>query len=653
MSVSLNNRSKQLLVLLCDAILISASLYISYCIRLDTFSLSAYQRQIFYSLPLILVVRLTVFSYAGLYRGMWRFVGMRDLISLIQAVTLSSILSVVLLFLIFRLESYPRSVFIIDWFVVLILIGGSRFAYRLYREGWFNGPFRGQDKNGNSKKVLIVGAGKAGEIILREILGNSHYGFIPIGFVDDNRSKRNLTIHGYRVLGNTRDIHRITKEHNIDEIFLAIPSASSKAKRRIVRICKGSGAMFKTLPAMGQLLNGTVTVNALREVRIEDLLGREPARLDAGAIKEYLRGKTVMITGAGGSIGSELCRQVAQFSPRRLVLYERSEFNLYQIQMNLQELYPDLEVHAVIGDVLNQGRAERTLGQFEPEVVFHAAAYKHVPLMELNSEEALRNNVYGTWVLARLSHTYGVKKFVMISTDKAVRPTNIMGASKRIAELICQGIGRDSKTKFVTVRFGNVLNSVGSVIPLFKRQIAKGGPVTVTHPEIYRYFMTIPESVQLIMQAGAMGKGGEIFILDMGEPVKIVDLARDMITLSGLEPDKDIKIVFTGLRPGEKLYEELLTDGEKITSTLHEKIKVAGAGKIDWQALMEKVEHMLESLKDGFSKTTIETVRDIVPEFQPENGGPGSSMMALRDFSYEIDRIPHEEDKEDAIHTNY
>jgi FlaA1/EpsC-like NDP-sugar epimerase len=653
MSISLNNRSKQLLVLLCDAFLISVSLVISYIIRLDTINLRAYTHQILQSLLLIIAVRLTVFAYAGLYRGMWRFVGMRDLLKLIQAVTFSSIVSVVLLFLMFRLENYPRSVFVIDWFVVLIFIGGSRFAYRLYREGAFNRTFGAQDKSGTGKRVLIVGAGRAGELILREILSNSHYDLIPVGFVDDNRLKRSSTIHGFRILGNTRDIPRLVKEHNIDEIFLAIPSASSKAKRRIMHVCKSSGLKFKTLPTMGQLLNGTVTVNALREFQIEDLLGRAPVKPDEKSIKEYLRDKTVMITGAGGSIGSELCRQVAHFSPRRLVLFERSEFNLYQIQMNLLELHPDLEVHAVIGDVLNQSRAERTLRQFKPEVLFHAAAYKHVPLMESNSEEALRNNVYGTWVMARLSHAYGVKKFVMVSTDKAVRPTNIMGASKRIAELVCEGIGRDSKTKFVTVRFGNVLNSIGSVIPLFKRQIAKGGPVTVTHPEIYRYFMTIPEAVQLIMQAGAMGKGGEIFILDMGEPVKIVDLARDMITLSGLEPDKDIKIVFTGLRPGEKMYEELLTEGEEITSTLHEKIKIAGAEKIDWQALLEKVEHMLESLKDGFSQTTIDIVRDIVPEFQPENGGPGSSMTSLRDFSYEIDRMPVEEDKEDAIHTNH
>jgi FlaA1/EpsC-like NDP-sugar epimerase len=644
---------KRILVLLNDALLISLSFFAAYALRFNTLNLNEYARQILYSLPLILGIRLTIFAIMGLYRGMWRFVGMRDLVLLIQAVTLSSGLSVGLLFIVFRLENYPRSVFVIDWFVVLIFIGGSRFAYRLYREGAFNRPFEGQDKSMNGKRVIIVGAGRAGELILREILNNSHYDFIPVGFVDDDRLKRSSTIHGFHVLGNTRDIPRIVKEHNIDEIFLAIPSASSKAKRRIMRACKSSGLKFKTLPAMGQLLNGTVTVNALREFQIEDLLGRESVKLDAGSIKAYLRDKTVMITGAGGSIGSELCRQVAHFSPRRLVLYERSEFNLYQIQMNLLELYPDLEVHAVIGDVLNQNRAERTLRQFKPEVLFHAAAYKHVPLMELNSEEALRNNVYGTWVMARLSHAYGVKKFVMVSTDKAVRPTNIMGASKRIAELVCQGIGRDSKTKFVTVRFGNVLNSVGSVIPLFKRQIAKGGPITVTHPEIYRYFMTIPEAVQLIMQAGAMGRGGEIFILDMGEPIKIVDLARDMITLSGLEPDKDITIVFTGLRPGEKMYEELLTEGEEITSTLHEKIKVAGAEKIEWQVLMEKVDNMLESLKDGFSQTTIETVRDIVPEFQPEKGGPRSSMTTVRDFSYDIDRMPVEEDKEDAIHTNH
>jgi FlaA1/EpsC-like NDP-sugar epimerase len=531
----------------------------------------------------------------------------------------------VLFFLAFRLEEYPRSIFVIDWFVILVLVGGSRFAYRLFREGWFN-PGHGQD---SAKNVLIVGAGRAGETILRELLGNHGLNYAPIGFVDDDRKKRNMTIHGYRVLGNTRDIPGLVERHDVEEVFLAIPTASGAAKRRIMLTCKSAGVKAKTLPGVGELLNGSVKVNLLREFQIEDLLGREPARLDAASIRAYLKGKTVMITGAGGSIGSELCRQVAQFSPKRLVLFERSEFNLYQVHMNLLELFPDVEIHPIIGDVLNKNRVEKTLQKFRPEVVFHAAAYKHVPLMELNAQEALRNNVLGTWTMASLSQAYGVGKFVMVSTDKAVRPTNIMGASKKIAELVCQGFGREGRTKFVTVRFGNVLNSVGSVIPLFKKQIAKGGPLTVTHPEIYRYFMTIPEAVQLIMQAGAMGKGGEIFILDMGEPVRIVELARDMITLSGLEPDKDIKIVFTGLRPGEKLHEELLTEGESIKSTLHEKIKVAEVEAVDWHFFLNKIELLIDSLRNGFSGKDLDKIKDIVVDFRPENGGPRTHMESL------------------------
>jgi FlaA1/EpsC-like NDP-sugar epimerase len=552
---------------------------------------------------------------------------MRDLVSLITAVTVSSALSVGLLFMIFRLETYPRSVFIIDWFVVLVLAGGARFAYRLYRDWHLKSAV---PASSHVENVLIVGAGRAGELILREILGNYRLRYNPVGFVDDNRSKRNLTIHGYRVMGNTRDIPRLVEKYGIDEIFLAVPSAPAKARRRIMLLCKKAQVKFKTLPSVGELLRGTVTVSALREFQIEDLLGREPARLDTAAIREYVRDKTVLITGAGGSIGSELCRQVAQYAPRRLVLYEQSEFNLYQIEMNLEEVFPDIEVHPVVGDILNQPRVEQTFKQFSPEVVFHAAAYKHVPLMEKNPEEALRNNAFGTWTMAHLAQLYGVRKFVMVSTDKAVRPTNIMGASKRIAELICEGFGRKSATKFVTVRFGNVLNSVGSVIPLFKRQIAAGGPVTVTHPEIYRYFMTIPESVQLILQAGAMGQGGEIFILDMGELVRIVDLARDMITLSGLEPGKDVKIVFTGLRPGEKMYEELLTEGEEVKSTLHEKIKIAKAASVDWQALLDKIERLIDMLRCGSPSDIVNKIKEIIPEFQPEKGGPGNSMPPLQ-----------------------
>jgi FlaA1/EpsC-like NDP-sugar epimerase len=606
---------KRLLVLISDALLISASFYMAYVLRFNTVHLEKYYAsQILHSLPLLLAVRLSVFILMGLYRGMWRFVGVRDLIVFVKAVTLSSGLSVGLLFILFRLENYPRSVFIIDWLILLMLIGGSRFAYRLYREGWFRhggGPSYGE------KNILIVGAGRAGELILREIQSSSRRDYNPVGFVDDDRKKHHMTIHGVKVLGYTRDIPKIVHKLDIDEIVLAIPSARTEAKRRIMHMCKSTSSTVKTVPSVGELLDGVVKISALHEIQIEDLLGREPVKLDTAAIGQYVHDKTIMITGAGGSIGSELCRQVAQFSPRQLVLYENSEFNLYQIEMNLLELFPTLDIQPIIGTILNQAKVEKTLKQFKPDVVFHAAAYKHVPLMEVNVDEALANNALGTWIVARLSQQNDVKKFVMVSTDKAVRPVNIMGASKRIAELVCQSIGLNGKTQFVTVRFGNVLNSVGSVIPLFKRQIARGGPITVTHPEIYRYFMTIPEAVQLIMQAGAMGRGNEVFVLDMGEPIKIADLARDMITLSGLEPDKDVKIAFTGLRPGEKLYEELLTEGEHIKSTLHQKIKVADIEKKDWAAMAKKIDCLLTSLQNGSSDDLIRKVKEIVPEYLP------------------------------------
>ena len=615
---------KQATVFWFDAVLISSSLLLSYTLRFNTTDLAGHWSQLLTIIPLMLVVRLSVFIVMGLYRGMWRFTGMRDLISLIQAVTISTGLVMTVLFLLFRLEEYPRSVFIIDWFVVLVLTGGSRFGYRLLREGWLKPS---GDPRVSAKKVLIVGAGRSGEMLLRELLGNYRLNYTPIGFVDDDRKKRNMTIHGFRVLGNSREVPRFVKKYDVAEVFLAIPTATGAARRRIMLTCRRAGIKAKTLPAVGEILKGSTTVSMLREFRIEDLLGREPAQLDAALIGEYLRDKTVMITGAGGSIGSELCRQVARVSPKQIVLFERSEFNLYQIKMNLRELFPEVQIQPIIGDILNQQRVEQAFARFMPDVVFHAAAYKHVPLMEMNPIEALWNNIYGTAIVARCAHAYGVRKFVMISTDKAVSPTNIMGVSKRIAEIICQGIGSASNTQFVTVRFGNVLNSVGSVIPLFKRQIEEGGPVTVTHPDMYRYFMTIPEAVQLIMQAGAMGKGGELFLLDMGKPVKIADLARDMITLSGLEPDKDIKIVYIGLRLGEKLNEELLTAGEEIKSTLHEKIKVAEPEAIEWPSQLIRIEMLLESLRNGFSRDVVQRIKEIVPEFQPENGGPGTEAL--------------------------
>lgn len=618
---------KQILVVFNDAILLCASVFLSYSLRFGTLNPSDHIYQIMRFLPLILVVRLSSFAIMGLYRGMWRFVSIRDLISLVKAVTLSSLLSVSLLFLFFRLEHYPRSIFIIDWFIVIVFIGGSRLAYRLYREGWF----RFGRRSGRERCVLIVGAGRAGELILRELLGNYLHLYKPIGFVDDDGAKLNMTIHGYKVLGTSEDLPVLVKKYTVEEVLLAIPSASVNAKRKIMLTCKRIDVTCKTFPAFGDLLTGTIKVSSLREFQIEDLLGRAPARLDTDAIKEYVRDKTILITGAGGSIGSELCRQIAQFSPSRMVLFERSEFNLYQIHMDLTGAFPGLDTQPVIGDVTNSARVRQTLEQFRPEVVFHAAAYKHVPLMEVNPDEALRNNAFGTWVMAGASQDLGVRKFVLVSTDKAVKPANIMGASKRISEMICQGFGQTGKTKFVTVRFGNVLNSVGSVIPLFRQQIINGGPVTVTHPDAYRYFMTIPEAAQLILQAGAMGQRGEIFILDMGEPIKIVDLARDMITLAGFEPDREVKIAFTGLRRGEKLSEELLDENEEVKSTLHEKINVISAEERDWHSLLRKMETLLNTLQNGFSEEILSGIREIIPEFQPECGTVSKSVLASRD----------------------
>jgi len=622
MSVDLHRiRFKQFLLLVFDAALVSLALYLSYFLRFNALDLRGYLNQFLDSLPLVIAVRLILFYTSGLYRGMWRFVGVRDLLTIIKTTTIGSIVILSILFFTGSLRAYPRSIFVSSWLIVIVFIGGSRLAYRLYRESSLN--FANTFDSKTLKNVLIVGAGSTGELILREILNHYRSMYHPVGLVDDDRTKRNQTIHGFPVLGNTRDISRIVKKYGVETIFIAIPAASAKAKRRILVTCKRSGIAIKTLPAVGDLLTGNVKVSALRDFQIEDLLGREPVRLDTAAIAEFLRDKIVLITGAGGSIGSELCRQVAYFSPKRLVLFERTEFNLYQIEMNLHELFPELDVCVVIGDVLNPNSVERTLARYMPDVIFHAAAYKHVPLMEMNPAEALRNNTLGTLIVADMARRFGVEKFVMVSTDKAVRPTNIMGVSKRIAELVCEGLNKLSNTQYVTVRFGNVLNSVGSVIPLFKRQIEKGGPITVTHREIYRYFMTIPESVQLIMQAGAMGQGGEIFILEMGEPVKIVDLARDMIRLSGLEPEQDIKIEFTGLRLGEKLYEELLTDGEEIKATLHEKIKVASREEVDGNTLLTRLNELFHNLQvNGFSQDIINRIKEIVPEFQPENGGP-------------------------------
>jgi FlaA1/EpsC-like NDP-sugar epimerase len=442
-----------------------------------------------------------------------------------------------------------------------------------------------------------------------------------VGFVDDDAQKQGVAFQGIKVLGRPDDLARICHNKRVDEVIIAIPSATGPQVRGIVEKCQEAEVKFRTLPGVGDLIDGRVSVQSIRDVALEDLLGREPIVLEVDRIRAYLKGKRVLVSGAGGSIGSEICRQVARFQPGKLILFDNAETPLFNIERELVAHFPDIPLSPVVGDIRYRARIEAVFDQYLPEVVFHAAAYKHVPMMEHNPAEAANNNVRGTQVLADAAHEHAVETFVMISTDKAVNPTNVMGASKRAAELYVQGLARESRTRFVTVRFGNVLGSNGSVVPIFKEQIARGGPVTVTHPEVTRFFMTIPEATQLVLQAGSMGKGGEILLLDMGEPVKILHLAEELIRLSGLRPHEDIDIVFTGLRPGEKLYEELLLTGEGIVPTAHASIMIANAAESDRDSLQAYFEQLYAAARNMDHAAVVTTLRAIVPEFRPEDAG--------------------------------
>lgn len=485
-------------------------------------------------------------------------------------------------------------------------------AVRIYREG----PDKlKRSKALNARNILIVGAGDAGEMILREMQNNLRLGYNPVGFVDDDRSKRRLMIHGVSVVGNTRDIYRLAKEYEVEEVIIALPSATGKAMRRIVNTCKRADVRFRTLPFIGDLIDGNVSLNQIRDVAIDDLLGREAIRLDMSLIGKELTHRVIMVTGAAGSIGSEVVRQVARFKPKKIILFERGENDLYNFEIELSKRRWDTRFVPFVGDVRDRVRVRECMELYNPAYIFHAAAYKHVPMMEMNPAEAVKNNIFGTKVMVDLAVEYNVEKFILISTDKAVRPTNVMGATKRVAELILQSktASGECNTQFVAVRFGNVLGSNGSVIPLLKKQIEEGGPVTVTHPDITRYFMTIPEAVQLVIQAGAMGEGGELFLLEMGDPVRIKDLAENLIKLSGLTPGKDINIVYTGLRPGEKLYEELLIEGEGIKKTHHNKIWVLNGTDVDVNLLNAALRELETAC--GTGKDIKMILKELVPEY--------------------------------------
>jgi FlaA1/EpsC-like NDP-sugar epimerase len=518
----------------------------------------------------VIPIQTLIFSSFGLYRGIWRYASLHDLKRILGAVAIAGLAIPLILVLARGQSQIPRSVLLIDPILLLLFMGGSRLAYRTWREYQQYGVMHKQ-----GDPVLVLGAGDAAVTLAKELARSAHWRVV--GFLDDSSDKVGRFLHGIKVLGTIEETPAWAQTLEVKQTIIAMPSASLDLRRRAVSICTQANLTVFTVPRMGDLISGAVTISQVRKVGVEDLLGRDTVILDNDGLHELITDQVVLVTGAGGSIGSELCRQVAQYSPGMLILVEQNEFVLYSIEQEFQEKFPDVQIRCLVADVKNRARVDSIMKRFAPSLVFHAAAYKHVPLMEDNNAwEAIQNNVWGTYVLARSAAENQVKKFVLISTDKAVNPTNVMGASKRLAEMVCQGLQARNGTRFSMVRFGNVLGSTGSVIPKFQEQIARGGPITVTHPDIIRYFMSIPEAAQLVLQAGSMSLGSEIFVLDMGEPVKIVDLARDMVRLSGLAED-EIKIEFTGLRPGEKLFEELLADDEHTLPTPHPKLRVAKA----------------------------------------------------------------------------
>lgn len=563
-------------------------------------------------LPYYIIVTLLVFSLSRMYSTMWSVAGAWEVIRIVGACSLASLIQIAGMVL---LENrVPRSYFVLCFAVLCVEELIIRFSHRALLS--LSRTRRNRKTAQENKRVMIVGAGTSGAVILREMNTSRYIHGRVVCFADDDKNKVGKLLNGVPIAGSREDIPELVKEYQVDEIYIAIPSASAKDRKNIIEICRKTGCNIKTLPGIYQLISGEVNISKLRNVEIEDLLGREPIRVNLDEIMGYVTGKVVLVTGGGGSIGSELCRQIASHNPKQLIIFDIYENTTYSIQLELKEKYPELDLVVLIGSVRNTHRIESIFEQYHPDIVYHAAAHKHVPLMEDSPNEAIKNNVFGTYKTARAADKYGAKRFVLISTDKAVNPTNIMGASKRMCEMVIQMMNARSKTDFVAVRFGNVLGSNGSVIPLFKRQIEQGGPVTVTHPDIIRYFMTIPEAVSLVLQAGAYAKGGEIFVLDMGEPVKILDLAKNLIQLSGYTPDVDIPIVFTGLRPGEKLYEELLMNEEGMQDTPNKLIHIGKPIDFDMEAFEGQLQHLYEvAYQDGDQIRT--EVQNIVKTYHP------------------------------------
>ena len=609
---------KKGILILLDLVLIQVVYLMAFAIRFDfDFSspmISQYWPIYLENVVFITLIKIGVFYLLGLYHSLWRYASIEELIKVALTAVLANA-SVIAYFGITQ-QMLPRSIHAMAVLLDMALIGGVRFAYRVSRTYRDTGLLTLNTQLETPKRVLVVGAGEAGAMVIKELKNHGYRQGRPVGVVDDDESKLGRNLMGVPVLGSREQLPAIVKEKAVEEVIIAIPSANRKEMRALVESASRTGVRLKTVPGVYELLDGRVSIKEIRDVEIEDLLGREQVTLDTEAIAGYLKGKRVLVTGGGGSIGSELCRQIAAFGPAKLVMLDVYENHLYELQQELRRSYPQLPLGVLIASVRDKACLGRIFREEAPQVVFHAAAHKHVPLMEDSPGEAVKNNVMGTGHAAWCAHEAGCEKFVLVSTDKAVNPTNVMGASKRLAEMVVQSMDGVSATEFVSVRFGNVLGSSGSVIPLFKKQIEAGGPVTVTDPEMTRYFMTIPEAVQLVIQAGAMAQGGEVFVLDMGEPVKIMDLAENIIRLSGFVPGEDIEIQVTGLRPGEKLYEELLLDGNGLEATVHEKIFVEKPPVAEYHALWQQVEALAAQVVDLPPDAVKDAVAGLVPTYK-------------------------------------
>jgi FlaA1/EpsC-like NDP-sugar epimerase len=619
MKAQMRSRLPNALVLMADIIITVVALVAAFALRLEGDRVTDYIGSLYWMVLLSILIKPVIYYFFGLYRRLWAYASINELTLISTAVSVASaVFSAIMLILYVtrinntRILNFPRAVLPIDWLLSLVGIGGLRFSIRLLAEGRAasNKPMPRKARN-----VLIIGAGSAGALVVREMQKNPQMGLHPVGYLDDNPAKQKRQIHGVSVVGSLSDLNRVLDHRRVDEVILAIPSAGGKVTRLVTDVCRLKGIPFRTMPGLFELIGGNVSVNRLREVDITDLLRREPVQIQDQLVGEALAGKRVLVTGAGGSIGREICRQVAHWGPQMLMLLGHGENSIFEAILELREDFPSLPVQLVIADIRDKPRIQSVFTDFRPQVVFHAAAHKHVPLMESNIEDAITNNIIGTKNIVQAASAIAAERLVLISTDKAVRPANVMGATKRIAEMVVLEAAHRTGHAFSVVRFGNVLGSRGSVVPLFKQQIAHGGPVTVTHPEMKRYFMTIPEAVHLVLQAAAMGQGGEVFMLNMGQQVRILDLAEDLIRLSGLEPGKDLEIVFTGIRPGEKISEDLWGDGMNYKKTTHPEIFRAEAEEAilpdDLDRLVEELHHLA---RNGETAAILHLLDETIPD---------------------------------------